>query len=117
MLRDAGAREPAALRAEVDRLRAGVVARSLPPTELDGATITLSNFGTLAGRYGTPVVIPPQVAILGAGRTREEPVARGGKVVVRRRIPLSLTFDHRACTGAEASRFLAAAVADLERST
>lgn len=117
VLCDAGARGPAALRAEVDRLRAGVVARSLPPTELDGATITLSNFGTLAGRYGTPVVIPPQVAILGAGRAREEPVARGGKVVVRRRIPLSLTFDHRACTGAEASRFLAAAVADLERST
>lgn len=116
VLRDAGAREPEALRAEVDRLRAGAAARSLLPTELDGATITLSNFGTLAGRYGTPVVVPPQVAILGAGRVREEPVARGGKVVVRRRIPLSLTFDHRACTGAEASRFLAAAVADLERS-
>ena len=117
VLRDAGAREPAALRAEVDRLRAGAVARSLAPEELDGATVTLSNFGMLAGRYGTPVVVPPQVAILGAGRAREEPAARGGKVVVRRRLPLSLTFDHRACTGAEASRFLAAAVADLERST
>ena len=116
VLRDAGAREPAALRAEVDRLRAGAVARSLAPEELDGATVTLSNFGMLAGRYGTPVVVPPQVAILGAGRAREEPAAREGKVVVRHRIPLSLTFDHRACTGAEASRFLAAAVADLERS-
>ena len=116
VLRDAGAREPAALRAEVDRLRAGAVARSLAPEELDGATITLSNFGMLAGRYGTPVVVPPQVAILGAGCAREEPAAQDGKVVVRRRIPLSLTFDHRACTGAEASRFLAAAVADLERS-
>ena len=117
VLRDAGAREPAALRSEVDRLRAGAVARSLAPEELDGATVTLSNFGTLAGRYGTPVVVPPQVAILGAGRAREEPVARGGKVTVRRRIPLSLTFDHRACTGAEASCFLAAVIADLERST
>ena len=116
VLRDAGAREPAALRAEVDRLRAGAVARSLAPEELDGATITLSNFGMLAGRYGTPVVVPPQVAILGAGRAREEPAAQDGKVVVRRRLPLSLTFDHRACTGAEASRFLAAALADLERS-
>ena len=115
VLRDAGAREPAELRAEVDRLRAGVGARSLAPEELDGATITLSNFGMLAGRYGTPVVVPPQVAILGAGRAREEPVARDGAVVVRRRMPLSLTFDHRACTGAESSRFLAAVVADLER--
>ena len=117
VLRDAGAREPAELRAEIDRLRAGAADRSLSPEELDGATITLSNFGMLAGRYGTPVVVPPQVAILGAGRAREEPVARDGAVVVRRRMPLSLTFDHRACTGAESSRFLAAVVADLERGT
>ena len=117
VLRDAGAREPRALRAEVDRLRAGVVARSLAPEELDGATITLSNFGMLAGRYGTPVVVPPQVAILGAGRAREEPVALHGALAIRRRMPLSLTFDHRACTGAESSRFLAAVVADLERSS
>ena len=117
VLRDAGAQEPAALRAEVDRLRAGVVARSLAPEELDGATITLSNFGMLAGRYGTPVVVPPQVAILGAGRAREEPVVWNGVIAVRRRMPLSLTFDHRACTGGESSRFLAAVVADLESST
>ena len=115
VLRNAGTKEPAALRAEVDRLRAAAAARSLAPEELDGATITLSNFGMLAGRYATPVVVPPQVAILGAGRAREEPVARGGEVTIRRRIPLSLTFDHRACTGAESSRFLAAVVADLER--
>ena len=117
MLRDAGAREPAALRTEVDRLRAGVVDRSLAPETLEGATITLSNFGMLAGRYGTPIVIPPQVAILGAGRAREEPVVRDGAIAIRRRMPLSLTFDHRACTGAESSRFLAAIVADLERDT
>ena len=117
VLREAGARETGALREEINRLRAGVAARSLAPAELDGATITLSNFGMLAGRYGTPVVVPPQVAILGAGRAREEPVARDGEIAIRRRIPLSLTFDHRACTGAESSRFLAAVVADLERGT
>ena len=116
VLRDADTREPAVLRAQIDRLRAGVVARSLTPRELDGATFTLSNFGMLAGRYGTPIVVPPQVAILGAGRAREEPVARRGAIAIRRRMPLSLTFDHRACTGAESSRFLAAVVADLERS-
>ena len=60
---------------------------------------------------------PPQVAILGAGRAREEPVVRGGTIAIRRRMPLSLTFDHRACTGAESSRFLAAVVADLEQGT
>ena len=117
VLRDAGAQRPAALRAEVDRLRAGAIARSLAPGELDGATITLSNIGTVAGRYGTPVVVPPQVAIIGAGRAREEPVVRGGTIAIRRRMPLSLTFDHRACTGAESSRFLAAVVTDLEQGT
>ena len=117
VLRDAGARGPAALRTEVDRLRTGVVDRFLAPEALDGATITLSNFGMLAGRYGTPIVIPPQVAILGVGRAREEPVAREGMIAIRRRIPLSLTFDHRACTGAEGSRFLAAVISDLERSS
>ena len=115
VLRDAGMHRPAAVRAEIDRLRAGVAARSLAPAELEGATITLSNFGMLAGRYGTPIVVPPQVAILGAGRAREEPVVHGGTIAIRRRMPLSLTFDHRACSGAESSRFLAAVVADLER--
>ena len=115
VLRDAGGKDPVALRAEVDRLRAGAAARSLDPQELDGATITLSNFGMLAGRYATPVVMPPQVAILGAGRARHEAVVRDGAVAIRRLVPLSLTFDHRACTGAESSRFLAAVVADLER--
>ena len=115
VLRDAGGKNPVALRAEVDRLRAGAAARSLDPRELDGATITLSNFGMLAGRYATPVVMPPQVAILGAGRARDEAVVRDGAVAIRRLVPLSLTFDHRACTGAESSRFLAAVVADLER--
>ena len=115
VLRDAGGKDPVALRAEVDRLRTGAAARSLDPQELDGATITLSNFGMHAGRYATPVVMPPQVAILGAGRARDEAVVRDGAVAIRRLVPLSLTFDHRACTGAESSRFLAAVVADLER--
>ena len=114
VLRDAGAKDAASLRAEVDRLRAGAADRSLEPRELHGATITLSNFGMLAGKHATPVVVPPQVAILGAGRARAEAVVRNGAVAVRRRLPLSLTFDHRACTGAESSRFLAAVVSDLE---
>ena len=116
VLRDAGVQEPAALRAEVDRLRAGVVARSLVPGELDGATITLSNFGMLAGRYGTPCG-PAAGRDTRCRARREEPVARGGTIAIRWRMPLSLTFDHRACTGAESSRFLAAVVADLEQGT
>jgi pyruvate dehydrogenase E2 component (dihydrolipoamide acetyltransferase) len=77
--------------------------RELSPELLRGASITLSNFGAIGGRYATPLVVPPQVAILGAGR-----VARGV-------LPLSLSFDHRAATGGEAARFLNALRADLEK--
>jgi pyruvate dehydrogenase E2 component (dihydrolipoamide acetyltransferase) len=75
----------------------------------------LSNFGTLAGRYGIPLVVPPAVAILGAGRVREDAVAIAGNVQARLRMPLSLSFDHRCITGGEACRFLAAVIADLEK--
>ncbi|MEZ5667500.1 MAG: 2-oxo acid dehydrogenase subunit E2 [Alphaproteobacteria bacterium] len=67
----------------------------MPPAALVGATITLSNFGMLGGRYASLVVVPPQVAILGAGRIADEPVAVDGTVAVARTLPLSLTFDHR----------------------
>jgi pyruvate dehydrogenase E2 component (dihydrolipoamide acetyltransferase) len=75
----------------------------------------LSNFGTLAGRYGIPLVVPPAVAILGAGKVSEDAVVSDGTVVAHRRIPLSLSFDHRCVTGGEACRFLAAVIKDLEK--
>jgi pyruvate dehydrogenase E2 component (dihydrolipoamide acetyltransferase) len=75
----------------------------------------LSNFGTLAGRYGIPLVVPPAVAILGAGKVRDDAVVVAGAVHAHRRMPLSLSFDHRCITGGEACRFLAAVIADLER--
>ncbi|MBW4706810.1 2-oxo acid dehydrogenase subunit E2 [Roseobacter sp. YSTF-M11] len=96
-------------------LKAAVAARTIAPEALRGATITLSNFGMLGGAFAQLVVTPPQVAILGAGRIEEACVAQDGQTVVRRVLPLSLTFDHRVVTGAEAARFLCAARTDLER--
>lgn len=90
--------------------------RKVPPEDLRGATITLSNYGSIAGRYASPVVLPPTVAILGAGRSLEEVVAFHAAPAIHRMLPLSLTFDHRAVTGGEAGRFLAAVIADLEKS-
>ncbi len=113
VLRDAGARNAEELRAGLDKMRADVAARRIPPEEMRGATITLSNFGTIAGRYAAPVVLPPTVAILGAGRIRREAAAYEGGVCVRRVLPLSLTFDHRVVSGGEAGRFLGAAMQDL----
>ena len=62
------------------------------------------------------VVVPPQVAIVGVGRLTRQVIAVGDTPTIHRQLPLSLTFDHRAVTGAEAARFLRAVIADLEKS-
>jgi pyruvate dehydrogenase E2 component (dihydrolipoamide acetyltransferase) len=115
VIRDAATRDAATLRAEVNRLKAGARDRSLPAADLKDFTIMLSNFGVMAGRYATPVVVPPAVAILGAGRISRDVVAVGDRLEAHRRIPLSLTFDHRGVTGGEAVRFLAAVIEDLQQ--
>lgn len=115
VIRDAGNRDAAGLRAEVNRLKKGARERTLSPADLKDFTIMLSNFGVWAGRYATPVVVPPAVAILGAGRITRDVVAVEGGIEAHRRIPLSLTFDHRCVTGGEAVRFLAAVIEDLQK--
>ncbi|MCO6440609.1 MAG: 2-oxo acid dehydrogenase subunit E2, partial [Nitrococcus mobilis] len=115
VLRDVGNRDERDLRRGLDALVADVKARSIPGEEMRGYTITLSNFGTIAGRYSDPVVVPPTVAIIGAGKIRPQAVAVDGKPGVHRILPLSLSFDHRAVTGGEAARFLAAMMTDLAR--
>ena len=112
-LRNADMLDAGAIRGAIKRLRAQVEDRSIPSSELAGYTISLSNFGMFAGRYATPVVVPPCVAIVGAGKLSHDVVAVMGGIEVHRRMPISLTFDHRACTGGEAARFLAALLHDL----
>ena len=114
VIRDVGNRTPEALRNEINRLKAGARDRSLPPADLRDFTFMLSNFGVMAGRYATPVVVPPAIAILGAGKVSRDVVAVGDDIAIHRRMPLSLTFDHRCVTGGEAVRLLAAVIADLE---
>jgi pyruvate dehydrogenase E2 component (dihydrolipoamide acetyltransferase) len=115
VLRNVGERTPGDLRAGLDRLRADATARVIPPEELRGATITLSNFGMIGGRFANLVVVPPQVAIVGAGRIGPRVMAHDDRPTVRRILPLSLTFDHRVVTGGEAARFLVTLKADLEQ--
>ena len=115
-LRNADRLDPAGVRAELNRLRDGVKNRSLPPEDLTGYTLMLSNFGVFAGKYATPVVVPPCVCIVGAGRLHHAIVPVLGGMETHRLMPLSLTFDHRAATGGEAARFLRALIDDLPRS-
>ena len=101
------------LRGDVDRLRDQSINRSIPPEEMKDYTIMLSNFGKFAGRYATPVIAPPCVAIIAAGAVRHQVVPVIGGIETHRIMPISLTFDHRAVTGGEAARFLSALLNDL----
>jgi len=112
-LRNAHLLDARGVREGVNRLRVQVEDRNLPASELTGYTISLSNFGMFAGRYATPVVVPPCVAIVAAGRARHQITPVIGGFESHKVIPLSLTFDHRACTGGEAARFLRAMLDDL----
>mgnify|MGYP006204364687 CR=1 FL=1 len=114
-LRNAERLEPYQVRQAINRIRDGVKNRSLPPEELRDYTIMLSNFGVFAGKYATPVVVPPCVAIIGAGRLHHAVVPVLGGLETHRQMPISLTFDHRAATGGEAARFLRALIDDLQK--
>jgi 2-oxoisovalerate dehydrogenase E2 component (dihydrolipoyl transacylase) len=115
VLRNIAERDAADLRRGIEAMKKDVRARTVPVAELRGQTITLSNFGMFAGRFAALVIVPPQVAILGAGRITERPVVADGELAAHRILPLSLTFDHRAVTGGEAARFLTATIEDLEQ--
>lgn len=116
VLRDAGRLAGRELANELARLKDAARRRTLAAADMRDPSITLSNFGSLGGRYAQLVVVPPQVAILGAGRIAPRVVPGSSGPAIRRMLPLSLTFDHRAVTGGEAARFLTHVIADLQRS-
>ena len=81
--------------------------RSLTPAQLHGSTFTISNFGSMGGRFGTPIINYPEAAILAVGRAREGVVVRQGMLGVGRLLPLSMSADHRVIDGATSSTALA----------
>lgn len=103
------------LRKQINQLKEEVKNRSIPSDQLKGATITLSNFGKFAGRFASPIIVPPMVAILAVGRVYEMVKSKNGHYVSCKTLPLSLSFDHRAVTGGEATRFLGEVIKNLER--
>ena len=82
--------------------------------DLRGGTFTITNIGALGGTGAIPIINYPEVAILGVARGREEPVVRGGQIVVRTMLPLTLTFDHRVADGADGARFAQSIIRRLE---
>ena len=80
-------------------------ARKLTPNEMQGASITISSLGGIGGTKFTPIINPPEVAILGVSRASFAPVYLNGAFVPRLMVPLSLSYDHRVIDGADGARF------------
>lgn len=115
VLRDVANQSPEQLRTALNDIKERTRSRTVTPEQMRDYTFTLSNFGTMAGRYATPLVVPPTVAILGSGKLQRDVVAGATAPEIHVRLPLSLTFDHRCITGGEACRFLGAVIADLQK--
>ena len=81
--------------------------KKLKPDEMQGASMTISSLGGIGGSAFTPIVNPPEVAILGITRARMQPVWNGSEFIPRLMCPLDLTYDHRVVDGADAARFMA----------
>lgn len=105
-----------ALSAEITRLTARARDRKLSPDEARGATFTVTNWGSQGAQdtFGTPIINPPEVAILGMGRIRDEVVPVNGAPAVERRLPLVLSYDHRLIDGVTAGTFMAYLIGALE---
>jgi len=102
------------LASELQELSKKARDRKITLEELKGSTFTITNYGSYGGTYATPIINYPDVAILGTGKISERPWIKDGKVVPRKILPLSLTFDHRVVDGAEAAIFLTKIVKYLE---
>jgi pyruvate dehydrogenase E2 component (dihydrolipoamide acetyltransferase) len=89
-------------------------ARTLSRDDLRGSSFTLTNYGHFGGTFATPIINWPDVAILGFGRIVERPWVHRGEIVIRKILPLSLTFDHRVTDGADAAQFLGKVLRSLE---
>ncbi|MBV9819683.1 MAG: 2-oxo acid dehydrogenase subunit E2 [Solirubrobacterales bacterium] len=105
-IREADGRSLGAIAREARRLAAAVRDRSITPPELSGATFTVSNLGMYGMTAITPVINPPQAAILGVGAARAVPALVDGELRERRLMTLTLSCDHRILYGADAAEFL-----------
>jgi pyruvate dehydrogenase E2 component (dihydrolipoamide acetyltransferase) len=104
VVRDAGTRSITQIAAEIDRLAAAAREGSLTPAEMTGGTITVTNTGSYGSEAGTPILNPPQGAILALGVIEPRALVVDGRVLARPACTMSLTFDHRLLDGATAGR-------------
>jgi pyruvate dehydrogenase E2 component (dihydrolipoamide acetyltransferase) len=103
---DVRGRDPNDIATERERLTEAVQSGDYAMADLRGGTFTISNLGPLGVDGFTPIINPPEIAILGVNRVRERARPDGDDVTFRETLPLDLSFDHRVVDGADAARFL-----------
>lgn len=117
VVRDADKRSIFDLSREIDRLGEAVRAGTATREELTGSTFTISSLGKLGGVLATPIINFPEVAILGVHKIEERPAVRGGQIVARHLMNLSISVDHRLADGWDGAMFLQDVKALLEDPT
>ena len=106
VIRDADKKDITQISVELTDISSRAREKRLSADRLRGGTFTITNLGGIGGTFFTPILNPPEVAILGVSRSSVEPVYVDGEFVPRLMLPLSLSYDHRIIDGAEAARFL-----------
>ncbi len=114
VVRDADRKSFAELETEIAGLAEKARGGTLTMDDLSGGTFTITNGGVFGSMLSTPILNPPQSAILGMHRIEQRPIAEDGEVVIRPMMYLALTYDHRIIDGAEAVRFLVTIKESLE---
>ncbi len=114
VIRDAVKKTIHELAVELQELSQKARDRKIKLEEMKGSTFTITNYGHFGGIFATPIINYPDVAILGTGRISEKPWVRDGQIVIRKILPLSLTFDHRVTDGVYSSKFLLRVIQYLE---
>jgi pyruvate dehydrogenase E2 component (dihydrolipoamide acetyltransferase) len=106
VIKDADRKDVFEIAGEIESLAAKARAGQLTLEEVHGSTFTVTNVGSIGGLFATPIINPPEVAILGTHKVAKRPVVREDRVEVRDMMNVSLTFDHRVIDGAYAARFV-----------
>jgi pyruvate dehydrogenase E2 component (dihydrolipoamide acetyltransferase) len=114
VIREAAKKTILQLAVELQELSIKARERKIKLEEMKGGTFTITNWGHFGGTFATPIINYPESAILGMGKIAEKPWVKDGQIVIRKILPLSLTFDHRLTDGVDASLFLSKIVSYLE---
>ncbi len=114
VIRDVDKKSISGLSAEIMEAAERARARKLTFDDFKDGTFTVTNYGSIGGTYGVPVINYPQTGILGVGRILKAPVVKDDEIVIGHILPLSLSVDHRVIDGAEASRFISRVIEYLK---